>query len=119
MGSLPTTLELPPTKGVAMARSSSNPAESMSPVPLFKTIPPERMGLKGEYDHSGLAKRVMIAFRQSFSVQEIQHLSVAQRGCVVVLRGQVSQGIISRLVAIAGATYGTCDVETNLIQVID
>jgi hypothetical protein len=114
MGSLPTTLELPSVE-VAAHRSYPISTGAKSPTSLFKTIPPERMGLNGEYDHSGLAKRVMLAFRKSFSSQEIQHLSVAQRGCVVVLRGQVPQKIITRLIEIAVATHGATDVETNTL----
>jgi hypothetical protein len=114
MGSLPTTLE-PPSAEVAANRSYPTSTGVKSPTSLFKTIPPERIGLNGEYDHSGLAKRVMLAFRKSFSSQEIQHLSVAQRGCVVVLRGQVPQKIMTRLIEIAGSTQGATDVETNTL----
>ena len=119
MGSLPTTLELPVPEGVVTARSHLSATEPISPVSLFKSIPPERIGLNGEYDHSGLAKRVNLAFRQNFSTLELQHLAVAQRGCVVILRGQVTRQIVSRLIAIAAATYGTCDVETKLLQVVE
>lgn len=114
MGSLPTTLQLPSVE-VAAPRSCSIATGAKFPTSLFKTIPPERVGLNGEYDHSGLAKRVMLAFRKSFSSQEIQHLSVAQRGCVVVLRGQVPQTIIARLIDIASTTHGATDVETNTL----
>jgi hypothetical protein len=38
---------------------------------LFSTIPPERVGLSGEYDYSGLAKRVAAAFRQQIEAAEL------------------------------------------------
>ncbi|NJR58997.1 MAG: hypothetical protein HC769_09150 [Cyanobacteria bacterium CRU_2_1] len=55
---------------------------------LFKTIPPERVGLCGEYDHKGLAKRVSLAFSQNFRHSDIRDLRVNQRGAVVVLMGK-------------------------------
>ncbi|MBF2046323.1 MAG: phospholipid-binding protein [Leptolyngbya sp. IPPAS B-1204] len=85
---------------------------------LFQTIPPERVGLQGEYDHHGLAKRVSLAFRQNFSSDEISNLRVTQRGAVVLLVGKIpNQRLLIRLVNVAMATAGTADVEVNGISV--
>lgn len=89
-----------------------------STISLFQTIPPERMGLQGEYDHQGLAKRVSLAFRQNFSATEINGLRVTQRGAVVVLRGNISnQRLLIKLVNLAMTIAGTADVEINGVSV--
>lgn len=85
---------------------------------MFKTIPPERVGLQGEYDHQGLAKRVSLSFRQHFSSAEIGELRVTQRGAVVVLIGKIpSQRLLIKLVNIAMTTAGAADVEVNGVSV--
>lgn len=85
---------------------------------LFKTIPPERVGLFGEYDHKGLAKRVSLAFNQSFDSSEIKNLRINQRGAVVVLVGQISsQLLLIKLVNTAMGVSGAVDVEINGVSV--
>lgn len=85
---------------------------------LFQTIPPERVGLQGEYDHQGLAKRVMLAFRQEFAFMELSGLRVTQRGAVVVIMGKIlSQKMLVKLVNLALATSGAADVEVNGVSV--
>lgn len=85
--------------------------------PLFKTIPPERIGLGGEYDHKGLAKRVSLALNQHFDSEEIRHLRVNQRGAVVVLMGKIpNQRVLIKLVRVVMAVDGAADVEINGIN---
>jgi hypothetical protein len=55
---------------------------------LLSAIPPERVGLDGEYDHSGLAKRVARSLQQTLGDATVAQLEIAQRGRVVILRGQ-------------------------------
>lgn len=79
---------------------------------VFTSIPPERIGLSGEYDHAGLAKRVMLALEHSFSIDDLRTLNVTQRGGVVVLNGWVSsRAQLERMVAIARSVHGATDVE--------
>ncbi|PSB16884.1 phospholipid-binding protein [filamentous cyanobacterium CCP1] len=86
--------------------------------PLFKTIPPERIGLFGEYDHKGLAKRVSIAVNQSFDPNELGNLRIKQRGAVVVLIGEIpSQRVLIKLVNVVMSVNGAIDVEINGISV--
>jgi hypothetical protein len=87
---------------------------------LFKSIPPERVGLDGEYDHQGLAKRVSLAFRQHFTPDELQNLRVNQRGAVVVLMGKIAdQRLLIRLVNVAMEVSGAADVEINGVSVAE
>lgn len=78
------------------------------------------MGLRGEYDHHGLAKRVGLKLRQSCGVEQIRNLRVTQRGAVVVLTGRISsQKLLIKLVNLAGSTAGAADVEVNGVSVGD
>ncbi len=84
---------------------------------LLNTIPPERVGLNGEYDHSGLAKRVLQAFQADFSTQDLEALRVTQRGKVVVLMGSVPTAeVLEQLISIALKVEGAIGVETTGIR---
>jgi len=81
-------------------------------------IPLERVGLSGEYDQSGLAKRVALAFDEDSQFDDIDSLYVAQTGSTVVLKGQVpSQEILDEMVAIASGVSGATDVNTDQVTV--
>ncbi|WP_416674223.1 hypothetical protein [Egbenema bharatensis] len=86
--------------------------------PLFKSIPPERIGLFGEYDHRGLAKRVALAVEQNFAPDELGNLRIKQRGAVVVLIGEIpSQRTLIKLVNMVMEINGAVDVEINGVSV--
>jgi hypothetical protein len=105
----------PKTNGQVTRDTSANASTSGS---LFSSIPPERVGLNGEYDHSGLAKRVMLAFCNEFSTHEIASIRVTQRGRVVVLVGKVAtQRLLNSMVEIALRVSGAADVETYGVKV--
>lgn len=81
---------------------------------LFRAIPPERIGLNGEYDHGGLAKRVALEFSKTFEPNELNNLKIAQRGTVVVLLGDIcSQQFLIKLVNTVMSVRGAVDVEIN------
>lgn len=83
-----------------------------------ETVPPERAGLNGEYDQSGLAKRVALAFDEEEQFDDLDSLYVAQTGSTVVLKGEVpSQEILDQLVQIAHGVSGATDVNTDGVTV--
>ena len=83
-----------------------------------ESIPLERVGLSGEYDQSGLAKRVALAFDEDSRFDEIDSVYVAQTGSTVVLKGEVpSQEILDGLVEIARGVSGTQDVVSDQVSV--
>ncbi len=87
---------------------------------LFQTIPPERMGLQGEYDHHGLAKRVSMVIRQHCAEETAGSLRITQRGAVVVLTGKIAnQRLLIKLVNLAMSVTGAADVEVNGVSVGD
>ncbi|MBC6419441.1 MAG: phospholipid-binding protein [Prochloron sp. SP5CPC1] len=91
---------------------------SVNPEVTDETIPPERVGLNGEYDQSGLAKRVVLAFDQDPELDDEERLWVAQTGGKIVLKGTVSsQEILDKMVAVASEVNGTTDVDTSQTEV--
>jgi osmotically-inducible protein OsmY len=76
------------------------------------------MGLNGEYDQSGLAKRVTLAFDQEPSLDDVETLWVAQIGDTVVLKGSVpNQDLLDQMVNIARDVYGTADVLVDQVEI--
>ena len=96
-----------------------NPEPAATPeTSTEETIPPERLGLNGEYDQSGLAKRVALAFDEEPSLQDVDTLYVAQTGGTVVLKGSVpSQEILDQMVALASGVTGATDVTTDQVSI--
>lgn len=86
---------------------------------LMQTIPPERIGVRGEYDHYGLAKRVWLNCCEAVGADAIAHLTVKQRGSVVILHGRIqSQSLLEQLICLAMQVEGTTNVEVRGVQVM-
>lgn len=86
---------------------------------LFRQIPPERIGLTGEYDHNGLSKRVQAALDRAFKPEVLQNLKVRQRGAMVVLLGTVpDRNLLSSIVKVAMTVEGAIGVEVNGVNVV-
>lgn len=81
-------------------------------------IPPERLGLNGEHDQSGLAKRVALAFDEDGRFDDIDSVYVAQTGSTVVLKGDVpDQDTLDSLVEIAKDVTGATNVSSDQVTV--
>lgn len=105
----PQNAEVNPTpQSIAQA-----PSTSVAPT-ATQSIPPERLGLSGEYDQSGLAKRVALAFDEDPQLDDVNTLWVAQTGSTVVLKGKVpTQEILNKMISVAQSVNGATDVDTN------
>ena len=91
---------------------------SVAPVPSDQSIIPERLGLNGEYDQSGLAKRVALAFDQDDELDDEERLWVAQTSSKVVLKGTVSsQDILDKMIEVALAVKGASSVDTEQVTI--
>jgi hypothetical protein len=85
----------------------------------FQEIPPERQGLRGEYDYHGLAKRVHRCYQDNFRATDLAQLTVQQRGRVISLHGRVpSTHHLQKLVQLAITTPGAARVETHGVVVL-
>lgn len=99
--------------GSSAATASRSAGQSSS-----QSVPPERMGLNGEYDQSGLAKRVAQAFDQDPTLDDIETLWVAQTGSTVVLKGKApNQEVVSKMVSVARNVKGAKSVDTEQVEV--
>jgi osmotically-inducible protein OsmY len=96
-------------------------AEAVAAAPAAEAgaeVAPERVGPDGNYDQSGLAKRVAMAFDQDGMVADIETVWVAQTGSNVVLKGKVpSDEHLARLVEIATNVNGASNVDTQQVEV--
>ncbi|MBK4731891.1 BON domain-containing protein [Oxynema sp. CENA135] len=113
-GGEPETIEAPPPD------DPSGPAQAYSvpKAPEDPSTPPERLGLNGEYDQSGLAKRVALALDQNPDTDDFERLWVAQTGGTVVLKGEVpSQEDLDRVVNVASGVYGATGVNTDEVTI--
>ncbi len=83
-----------------------------------ESIPPERRGLSGEYDQSGLAKRVALEFDEEPDLEDIETVYVAQTGSVVVLKGTApNQQILNKMVSVAQRVNGATEVNTDQVEI--
>ena len=81
-------------------------------------IPLCKIGLTGEFDESGLAKRVALAFDEDPQLDDVETLWVAQLSSKVVLKGKVpSQAILDKMVAVAKDVDGATAVDTSQVDV--
>lgn len=102
----------------AQGRNALRPEAKVSTTGASKTIPPERVGLEGEYDQSGLAKRVALAFDEDPQLDDIETLWVAQTNSTVVLKGKVpNQNILNKMVQVARSVNGASEVDTAQVEV--
>ncbi len=96
----------------ARAAASSFSNAAVAQVAQAQSIPPEKVGLDGQFDESGLAKRVAKALDDA-NISDDVGLWVAQRGSTVVLKyNSDAQSILSRAEQVARGVSGASSVET-------
>lgn len=82
--------------------------------------PPECMGLEGELDYYGLAKRVAAACDRDPVLEPIDTIQVGQRGSTVVFQGQADDiSTLQHLVEVAKKVDGTRSVDTSQVMVLN
>lgn len=102
-------------KNDASAPAAAAPAAS---TPAAANTPAAKIGLNGEFDESGLAKRVALAFDEAPGLDDIETLWVAQLSGQVVLKGKVpSQAILDKAVSVAKGVNGAEGVDTSQVTV--
>lgn len=83
-----------------------------------EAIPAERVGLNGEYDDSGLAKRVALAFDSQAELKDIDSVYVAQTGGTVVLKGKApTQQLLDRMETVARGVSGATAVDSTQVTI--
>ena len=76
------------------------------------SIPPEKVGLDGQFDESGLAKRVALALDNA-NISDDVGLWVAQTGSTVVLKyNPDAESVLSKAEQVARGVDGADSVQT-------
>jgi osmotically-inducible protein OsmY len=93
-------------------KAAAAPSVSVQAVAAEKSIPPEKVGLDGEFDESGLAKRVAKALDDA-NISDHVGLWVAQTGSVVVLKyNPDAEAVLAQAKQVALTVEGATDVQT-------
>ena len=99
--------------GAPASAAAQDPA-----APAQEQIAPAKVGLNGEFDESGLAKRVALAFDNDPAIDDIDTVYVAQLSSKVVLKGKApSQAIVDKMVSVASGVSGATEVDTSQVTV--
>jgi hypothetical protein len=96
------------------------PENSGDEISGLPSIPPERVGLNGEYDHYGLAKRVQASLHYYFGPDVTTRLLIQQRGSAILISGKVTnRSMAERLAQYILDIDGTTQVELHQLQIIE
>ncbi|MGG6298316.1 BON domain-containing protein [Leptolyngbya sp. AN02str] len=99
-------------------KADTTPAAATKSAPAEASVPPERVGLDGEYDESGLAKRVALAFDNDSTLDDLGRLWVAQTGSKVVLKGEVpSKDYLDKAISVARKVDGATEVDAAQVTI--
>jgi hypothetical protein len=94
-------------------KAASAPPISVQSAAAEQSIPPEKVGLDGAFDESGLAKRVAKALDDA-NISDAVGLWVAQTGSVVVLKyNPDAEAVLVQAKQVALAVEGATDVQTT------
>lgn len=94
-------------------KAAASPSVSVQTAATEKSIPPEKVGLDGEFDESGLAKRVAKALDDA-NISDHVGLWVAQTGSVVVLKyNPDAEEVLEQAKQVALGVEGATDVEVT------
>lgn len=93
-------------------KAQSAPQFDISKAAEEKSIPPAKVGLDGEFDESGLAKRVAKALDDA-NISDDVGLWVAQTGSTVILKyNPDAESILDQATQVARGVDGATAVET-------
>jgi hypothetical protein len=82
------------------------------------TLPLEYVGIHGEYDPQGLAKRVAQAFDQHSEIRQINTLCIIQHGNRISLLGKVDNlNTLRQVIDLAKQVDGTKEVDVHQVVV--
>lgn len=94
-------------------KAAAAPPVSVQTAAAEKSIPPEKVGLDGEFDESGLAKRVAKALDDA-NISDHVGLWVAQTGSVVVLKyNPDAEEVLAQAKQVARGVEGATDVQAT------
>ncbi len=94
-------------------KAAAAPPVAVQEAAAQQSIPPEKVGLDGNFDESGLAKRVAKALDDA-NISDDVGLWVAQTGSVVVLKyNPDAEGVLEQAKQVALSVDGATDVQVT------
>ncbi len=94
-------------------KAAAAPPVAVQEAAAQQSIPPEKVGLDGNFDESGLAKRVAKALDDA-NISDDVGLWVAQTGSVVVLKyNPDAEGVLEQAKQVALSVDGATDVQAT------
>lgn len=94
-------------------KAAAAPKVKVAAAAKEKSIPPEKVGLDGNFDESGLAKRVAKALDDA-NISDTVGLWVAQKGSTVVLKyNEDAKSVLAQAEQVARGVEGATAVETT------
>ncbi|ELS04487.1 hypothetical protein Xen7305DRAFT_00042210 [Xenococcus sp. PCC 7305] len=94
-------------------KAADAPSVSVAAAAEENSIPLEKVGLDGQFDESGLAKRVAKALDDA-NISDDVGLWVAQAGSKVVLKyNEDAKSVLDQATQVAGDVEGATEVETQ------
>ncbi|MBF2002193.1 MAG: phospholipid-binding protein [Synechococcales cyanobacterium C42_A2020_086] len=82
------------------------------------SLPLEYVGVKGEYDLTGLAKRVALALDADPDVSWIKTLCIIQHGARISFLGKVASAeSLNKVIALANQVEGTREVDVSQVVI--
>lgn len=94
-------------------KAASTPKVAVSKAASEKSIPAEKVGIDGNFDESGLAKRVAQALDDA-NISDNVGLWVAQKGSTVVLKyNEDAKEVLAKAEQVAKGVEGASGVETT------
>ncbi len=92
-------------------KAAATPSVNVQEAAAKNSIPPEKVGLDGNFDESGLAKRVAIALDDA-NVSDHVGLWVAQTGSTLVLKyNPDAEGVLEQAKQVAMTVAGATEVQ--------
>lgn len=80
--------------------------------------PPEYMGFEGEYDTTGLAKRIAKQLDDDAQLEDVPTLQIIQREAVVCFEGSApDQMVLNRIMDVAAQVDGVQAVDVSRVSI--
>ena len=82
------------------------------------STPLERTGIYGEYDPSGLAKRVEKALAEDFALSDLSTVYVAQNDSKIIFKGTIpDKSFLDKLATVAQKVRGVSEVDVSQVEI--
>ncbi|HEY9877088.1 MAG TPA: BON domain-containing protein [Leptolyngbyaceae cyanobacterium] len=114
-----TTQPVPSSNAMKLGHNESYDAQLREKASVHNPpTPPEYMGFEGEYDTTGLAKRIAKRLDEDAQIGDVPTLQIVQQEAVICFEGSVSNpAVLERITDIAAHVDGIQAVDVSKVAV--